>query len=127
MKERKLKSTKARRSKDLATIDSIVTEVAEITGYTKADIKIVYTTIVSVIYDKIVKQGQKVCLAGIGTLMPWIIPRQNRLALYGGRKDPERIEAPPRKTIKFIISKTTSAELKNIRVTKDEEDELYED
>lgn len=126
MKGKKIKSATSRRTKNKASIDSILNEVKKETGYQKKDIRIVYDAILMVWKRRLLKK-QSVVISGLGTLIPWITPRMNKLALYGGKKDPKRIVTPPRWTFKFIMQKLVNEELKAIKVTEKEERDLYED
>tara|TARA_R110002074_G_scaffold282659_1_gene454248 strand:- start:377 stop:757 length:381 start_codon:yes stop_codon:yes gene_type:complete len=126
MEGRKLKSALARRPKDRIGLDSIVSEVAKETGYTKKDIKIVYKAICKAI-KKRMWDGQSVIIPFLGTLMPFIKPRCKRHALYGGKKEPALIEVPPKWTIKFVPIRGTKEEFSNKPVSKEQEDSIYVD
>ena len=123
---RKLKPSSARRPKDRIGIDAIVADVAKETGFTKGDIKTVYRAICKVI-KKRMWNGQSVIIPYLGTLMPFIKPRCTRHALYGGQKDPELIEVPPKWTIKFVPIRGVKEEFANKPVSKEQEDSIYVD
>lgn len=126
MEKRKLKTALARRPKDRIGLDAIVSEVANETGYTKKDIKVVYKTICKVI-KKRMWNGQSVIIPFLGTLMPFLKPRCVRHALYGGQKESRLIEVPPKWTIRFVPMRSTKEEFANKKVTKEQEDSIYVD
>ena len=126
MKKRKLKPAISRRPKNKANIDSIVTEVSKRTGYNKGDIKRVYQAICEVIKDRI-WNGQSVIVPRLGTMMPYIRPRCWRNALYGGKKEPKLIEVRPKWAVRFVPMRSVKLEFDKKEVTKEQEDNLYED
>jgi nucleoid DNA-binding protein len=126
MEKRKLKSAISRRPKDRIGIDTIVKEVSRETGFTQQDIKEVYKVICKVIKKRL-WNGQSVIIPFLGTIMPFIKPRCTRHALYGGRKEAELIEVPPKWTVKFVPIRNLKEEFANKTVTKEQEDSIYKD
>ena len=126
MEKRKLKSVTARRPKKRIGIDAIVAEVSIETGFNKGDVKLVYQTICKVVKNRMWK-GESVILPLLGTMMPFIKPRGMRHALYGGKKEPELIEIPPKWKLLFVPMRSTREEFANKEVTKKQENSIYED
>lgn len=125
MTKRKLKPAISRRPKVRIGIDEIVAEVSKETGFSKKDIKEVYNTICKVIRKRM-WDGESVIIPLLGTIMPFIKPRCYRHALYGGKRDPELIEVPPKWTIRFVPIRNLKEEFANKEVTKEQEDSIYE-
>lgn len=126
MKKRKLKPAISRRPKNKASIDSIVDEVSKETGFARRDIKEVYQTLGKVIVRRMWK-GQSVILPSLGTIMPFIKPRCIRHALYGGKKESELIEVPPKWVIRFVPMVSLKEKFFTKKVTKAQEDFIYKD
>ena len=126
MEKRKLKSVTARRPKKRIGIDAIVAEVSIETGFNKGDVKLVYQTICKVVKNRMWK-GESVILPLLGTMMPFIKPRGMRHALYGGKKEPELIEIPPKWKLLFVPMRSTREEFANKGVTKKQEDSIYKE
>ena len=126
MKKRKLKPAVSRRPKVKIGIDAIVADVSKETGFTKQDIKTVYQSICKATKKRL-WNGESVLVPYLGTLMPFIKPRCIRHALYGGRREPELIEVPPKWTLRFVPQRGVREEFASKPVSKEEEDAIYED
>ena len=126
MKKRKLKKAISRRPKDRIGIQDIVREVSEETGFNLGDVKLVYKALCNAI-KKRMWNDQSVIIPLLGTMMPFLKPRRKSHALYGGRKDPEIIEVPPKWTIQFVPMRSAKKEFAEKLVTKEQEDFIYED
>ena len=123
--KRKLKPAISRRPKVRIGIDAIVSEVSDETGFTKRDIKEVYNEICKAIRRRMFI-GESVIIPLLGTIMPFIKPRTKKVALYGGKKDPKTIEVPPKWTINFVPIRNLKEEIGRVEVTKEQEDNIYQ-
>lgn len=126
MEKRKLKPSRTRRPKERIGISALVAEVSEETGFTKKDVKLVYNTICKVIKNRM-WNGQSVILPFLGTIMPFIKPRCRRMALYGGKREPELIDVPPKWKLMFVPMQSTKEEFASKEVTQEQENSIYED
>lgn len=125
-KKRKLKPPLKRRSEKRLLKSDHIQMVVDRTGFRKEDILQVIKEYFDIAEEQIKDKGL-VLLPNLGMLQAYIRPSRQGVALYGGQKPPKKIVVPPLWKVKFIVNQKFDKDMREIKVTKQEEDSIYED
>lgn len=130
MEKRKLKRYQLRIPKVKVSINEIIDEVSNKTGFSKTDIKIVYRSICMTIKEKILEK-KSVTIPHLGIIFPRIRPERRATDMARGKATegakPKVITVPARYTLQFNGDRTIKQDLLKLNISKEEIDDIYVD
>lgn len=123
---RKLKPLRKRKPKERVNVRQIVKEVSKETGFARKDVnEVVYTTIKVICKHLLSKKT--VIIPTLGILFPAIKPSRVGMALNGGVGKPKKVTVPHKWLLKFVPGEVISRDLSDMRITRDDVNDMYED